>query len=151
MQSNKKWSLHSGLIWSAFSFHSIQKAIQNIFLIQCNLAREVTGYTSSRESDWRLRGVMWWSCCLIYWLSWTLQGLCSAVSVTLHYMKWAFCSPGNSGLKCLSSSAFMSAFALYLSLTYFPGEERAFAVDWLAVRNSCWFCQSTLRNGASPQ
>ncbi len=75
--------------------------------------------------------------------------LCCFSDIALHEV--GFLQPGKSGLKCLSSSAFMIAFALSLSLTYFPGEERAFAVDWLAVRNSCWFCQSTLRNGVSPQ
>ncbi len=39
--------------------------------------------------------------------------------IALHEV--GFLQPGKSGLKCLSSSAFMIAFALSLSLTYFPG------------------------------
>lgn len=82
-------------------------------------------------------------------ISLNAAGLCCFSEFALHEV--GFLQLATLQLKWLSSSAFMSVFALYLSLTYFLWEERAFAVDWLAVRNSCWFCQSTLRNGASPQ
>lgn len=62
-----------------------------------------------------------------------LEGLCCFSDIALHEV--GFLQPGTLQLKWLSSSAFMSVFALYLCLTYFLGEERAFAVDWLAVRN----------------